>query len=76
MINIPYENGVGSIMYGMVCSRTDLAYAISVVSRFMANPGKANWEVLKWILRYLRDSTKIDLLFNKQKDTVQPVVGL
>ncbi|MCI37695.1 aspartyl-tRNA synthetase, partial [Trifolium medium] len=26
----PYASGVGSIMYGMVCSRPDLSYAISV----------------------------------------------
>lgn len=41
----------------------------------MVNPGKANWEALKWILRYLRGSTKIDLLFKKQKYMVQLVVG-
>ena len=30
MATIPYANGVGSIMYSMVCSRPDLAHAISV----------------------------------------------
>jgi len=39
MEGTPYASGVGSIMYGMVCSRPDLSYAISVISRFMANPG-------------------------------------
>jgi len=39
MVSTPYASGVGSIMYGMVCSRPDLAYAVSIVSRFMANPG-------------------------------------
>ena len=33
---------VGSLMYAMVCTRPDLAFAVSVVSRFMSNPGKAH----------------------------------
>ena len=45
-------------MYGMVCSRPDLSYAISVVSRFMANPGQVHWQALKWVLRYLNGSFK------------------
>jgi len=39
MASTPYASGVGGIMYGMVCSRPDLAYAVSIVSRFMANLG-------------------------------------
>jgi len=50
----PYASGVGSIMYGMVCSRPDLSYSISVISRFMANPGQVHWKALKWVLRYLK----------------------
>ncbi|KAE8683864.1 hypothetical protein F3Y22_tig00111166pilonHSYRG00202 [Hibiscus syriacus] len=46
----------GSIMYGMVYCRSDLAYAVSVISRFMVNPGQAHWEAFKWTLRYLRGS--------------------
>ena len=39
---VPYTSGVGSIMYGMVCKRPDLAHAMSVVSRFMVEPGQAH----------------------------------
>jgi hypothetical protein len=40
MAHIPYASVVGSLMYDMVCTRPDLAHAISVVSRFMGDPGK------------------------------------
>ena len=36
MERIPYANLVGSIMYAMVCTRPDLSYAISIMSRYMA----------------------------------------
>ena len=40
MSRVPYSSAMGSLMYAMVCSRLDLAYAISAVSRYMAKPGK------------------------------------
>jgi hypothetical protein len=41
-------------MYAMVCTRSDNAHAVGVVSRFLSNPGKVHWNVVKWILRYLK----------------------
>jgi len=54
----PYYSVVGSIMYGMVCSRPNLAYVVSIVSRIMVNLGIVHWQTLKWILRYLIGSLK------------------
>ena len=34
MEKIPYASAIGSIMYAMLCIRPDLAYALSVMSRF------------------------------------------
>jgi hypothetical protein len=36
----PYSSVVGSLMYAMVSSRPDLSYAMSLVSRYITNPGK------------------------------------
>jgi len=54
MSKVPYANAVGSLMYAMVCTRLDLSYSVSLVSRFMENPGKAHLQALKWILRYIK----------------------
>nr|GEV40152.1 retrovirus-related Pol polyprotein from transposon TNT 1-94 [Tanacetum cinerariifolium] len=59
MKTVPYSSVVGSLMYAMVCTRPDLAHAVSVVSSFMANPGKAHWKTVKWILRYLKGADSI-----------------
>ena len=50
-------------MYAMVCTRSDIAHAMGVVSRFMSRPGKQHWEVVKWISRYLKGSLDTCLCF-------------
>nr|GEY22330.1 retrovirus-related Pol polyprotein from transposon 17.6 [Tanacetum cinerariifolium] len=42
MSRVLYSSAVGSLMYAMVCTRPDLAHAISVVSRYMHNLGRAS----------------------------------
>ncbi|GJW01707.1 retrovirus-related pol polyprotein from transposon TNT 1-94 [Tanacetum coccineum] len=56
-----YASSVGSVMYVMVCTRPDIAHAVGVVSRFMSNPGMEHWEVVKWLLRYLKVGVSIGL---------------
>ena len=51
----------------MVCIRPDIAHAVGVVSRFLSNPGKEHWAAVKWILRYLRGTSKVCLCFGDGK---------
>ena len=56
---VPYASVVGSLMYTMVCTRPDIAHAVGVLSRFMSNPRKEHWTIVKRVFRYLR-GTKED----------------
>lgn len=56
-------------MYLMMCVRPDLAYSVSLVSRFMANPGEEQWRAVKWILRYLKGTTDTGLIFKGTKES-------
>jgi len=38
MSRITYASAVGLLIYAMVCTRSDLAYAVSTVNQFMSNP--------------------------------------
>ncbi|KAG8499626.1 hypothetical protein CXB51_006086 [Gossypium anomalum] len=70
MSHVPYSSAVGSLMYAMVYSLPDLSYAVSAVSRYMANPGKEHWKAVQWILRYLRGTTDVCLQFGRTEDGV------
>lgn len=63
MSKVPYSSAVGSLMYAMVCTRPDIAHAVGVVSRYLSNPGKEHWEAVKWILRYLKGTSKVCLCY-------------
>ena len=75
MVQVPYSSAVGSIMYAMVCTRPDISQAVSVVSRYMAHPGKVHWQAVKWILRYLRGTTDVGLVFDRNCGTGTSVIG-
>ena len=76
MALVPYASAVGSLMYAMVCTRRDIAHAVGVVSRYTANPGKENWEAVKWLLRYMRGTSSTSLCFGEGKVTLQGFVDV
>ena len=71
MIKIPYVSAVGSLMYAMVGTRTDITYVIRVVSRFMSIPGREHWVVVKWILPYMKGTSSVCLQFGLGKPLVE-----
>ena len=75
MNTLPYTNVVGSIMYTMVCTRPDLAYSLSILSRFMANPRKPHLDALKWVLRYLKDTLDYGICYKQGTKSAERVNG-
>ena len=63
MSSIPYASAVGSIMYAMLCTRPDVAYALGIANRFQADPGEDHWKAVKNILKYLRRTKDIFLIY-------------
>jgi len=49
-----YQGIVGSIMYGMLCTRSDLAFPIQQLSQFSSNPANAHFQAGKRAMRYLQ----------------------
>lgn len=66
MQKVPYTSAVGSLMDAMVCTRPNIAHAVSTVSRFLSNPRKEHWNAVKWILRYLHVTSSLKLCFRSE----------
>ena len=62
-----YQRFVGRLMY-LVHTRLDLAYALSVVSQYMHNPGEQHMNAVMCILRYLKNAPGKGILFTKNVD--------
>lgn len=75
MKNVPYSNATGSIMYSMVSTRPDIAYGLGLVSRFMSKPSREHWQAVKWLLRYLKGSAKLKLMYSGNEQSTCDVVG-
>ena len=63
MSNIPYALAIGSIMYAMLSTRPDVALALSLTSRFQSNPGMEHWTAVKNILKYLKRTKDMFLVY-------------
>ena len=65
MRNIPYWEAVGSLMYAVIATWPDIAYAVSYLARFMLNPGHAHWEAVKKVIRYLKGTKDVKLILGR-----------
>ncbi|XP_038896672.1 secreted RxLR effector protein 161-like [Benincasa hispida] len=53
MFRVTYASAVGSLMYPMDCTRSNLAHVVSVVNKFMGQPGSKLVKVFFVTLEYL-----------------------
>ncbi|CAD6257045.1 unnamed protein product [Miscanthus lutarioriparius] len=70
MSKVPYASAVVSIMYAMICTHPDVSYALSVASRYQADPGESHWTLVKNILKYLRRTKDVFLIYGGEEELV------
>ena len=63
MSRIPYASAIASIMYSMLCTHPDVSFSLSIASRFQANYGEEHWIAVKNILKYLRRTKDMLLIY-------------
>ena len=68
---IPYASAIGSIMYAMLCTRPDVCLAISLAGRYQSNPGVDHWKTVKNILKYLKRTKDMFLIYGGDKELVR-----
>ncbi|GJT08550.1 hypothetical protein Tco_0843012 [Tanacetum coccineum] len=56
-------------MYAVKCTKPDVAFAQNITSRFQQNPGELHWTAVKNILKYLRNTKDMFLVYGENPST-------
>ena len=59
----PYHEAVGSLNYMSQGTCPNIAYVVSVLSRYVDNPGLVHWVAVKWVFAYLSGTINLALTF-------------
>ena len=62
-----YQSAIGSLMYLSVSTRLDIPYAVSSLARFTSKPTNEHWTALKRLLRYLKGTLNLGILYTKDE---------
>lgn len=68
---VKYSRIIGSLMYATSCTRPDIAFSVSMLSRFTSSPSKEHWDALNRLMRYLRGTTNHALCYTGYPPTVE-----
>ena len=58
-----YQSALGALMYAMLATRPDIAFAVRMLSKHAATPGQEHMTALKRVYRYLRGTSDAHLIF-------------
>ena len=53
-----------------ISTRPDVSYALSVTSRYQSDPGESHWTAVKNILKYLRRTKDVFLIYGGEEELV------
>ena len=65
MCDIPYCEAVSALNWAALAMHPDIAFAVAMVARFVANPGPIHWEAVKQIFCYLSGMCDLWLTYSK-----------
>ena len=62
---LEYASAIGSLMYATQCTRLDIAFAVSKLSRFTSNPSVDHWKGIGRVFGYLKKTKNLGLYYSK-----------
>lgn len=70
MSQIPYASIIGSIIYAMLCTQSDVLYALSMTRKYQSDLSEPDWTAVKDILKYLRRTKDMCLVYGGKEGEV------
>ena len=65
MKHVPYRVLISNLLYLAVAARPDIAYVVGVLCRFIKNPRKGHWLATNLVLRYLKGTVHMELVYSR-----------
>ena len=62
--DFPYRELVGALIFVMVCTRPDIAFAVNCLTQYFSSPRALHWETALRCLAYLRQTSSFGLIFS------------
>nr|GEW19685.1 hypothetical protein [Tanacetum cinerariifolium]GEW32635.1 hypothetical protein [Tanacetum cinerariifolium] len=69
MKHVPYASALGSIIYVVRCTRPNVAFTQNLTSCFQQNPSELYWTAVITILKYLRNTKNMFLVYGGHSKT-------
>ncbi|GKE94552.1 zinc finger, CCHC-type containing protein [Tanacetum coccineum] len=60
---LEYSRVIGCLIYAMTCTRHDIAFAVSKLSRYTSNPSTHHWQEIQMVLKYLKKTIDYSLIY-------------
>ena len=58
-----YQQVIGKLMYLTSCTRPDLAFSVSLLSRFSSSPKEKHWRCITTLLKYVNSTKNLSLTY-------------
>ena len=68
MVDKPYRSILETVMWGQLATRPDLAFSVSLLARFQANPGLDHWNALLHVVGYIKNTIDYGLTYSRDSD--------
>lgn len=70
-LDVPYKEVIGCLMFISLLTRPDITYAVNHAAKFCENPRQIHWTAVKRILRYLKGTSHLGLMYQRTSSTPQ-----
>ncbi|GJT04270.1 zinc finger, CCHC-type containing protein [Tanacetum coccineum] len=62
---LEYSKAIGSLMYAMISTRPDIAFAVGKLSRYTHNPSLIHWKAINRVFQYLKGTMDYGLTYTR-----------
>ena len=70
MRDVLYAQVIGSVLWSVVMSHPDVAFAFGILSQFIQNLGQVHWKGVKRVITYLGNTKDLWLTFGRCRNTI------